>query len=103
MRRVTAGRGYQVAYLATGGSTLAAIESGAPGGQHVQCLWRIRWESGFNRSMQYEHQQSCIGATIWEAPHLYWENSPLHEIEKVETPILITANDQMVQFLGIRY
>ncbi len=85
--------GYQVAYLATRTSLFAAIESGAPVVNMYSAYGGIRWESGSNRSMQYEHQQSRIGATIWEAPHLYWENSPLFALEKVETPILIMAND----------
>lgn len=86
--------GYQVAYLATRTNLFAAIESGAPVVNMYSAYGGIRWESGLNRSMQYEHQQSRIGATIWEAPHLYWENSPLFAIEKVNTPILIMANDQ---------
>lgn len=86
--------GYQVAYLATRTNLFAAIESGAPVVNMYSAYGGIRWESGANRSMQYEHQQSRIGATIWEAPHLYWENSPLFSIEKVRTPILIMANDQ---------
>jgi len=86
--------GYQVAYLATRTNLFAAIESGAPVVNMYSAYGGIRWESGFNRSMQYEHQQSRIGATIWEAPHLYWENSPLFAMEKVQTPILIMANDQ---------
>ena len=86
--------GYQVAYLATRTNLFAAIESGAPVVNMYSAYGGIRWETGFNRSMQYEHQQSRIGATIWEAPNLYWENSPLFAIEKVQTPILIMANDQ---------
>ena len=85
--------GYQVAYLATRTGLFAAIESGAPVVNMYSAYGGIRWETGLNRSMQYEHQQSRIGATIWEAPHLYWENSPLFAIEKVTTPILIMAND----------
>jgi dienelactone hydrolase len=86
--------GYQVAWLATRTNLFAAIESGAPVVNMYSAYGGIRWESGSNRSMQYEHQQSRIGGTIWETPHLYWENSPLFAIEKVETPILIMANDQ---------
>ena len=86
--------GYQVAYLATRTTLFAAIESGAPVVNMYSAYGGIRWESGVNRSMQYEHQQSRIGATIWEAPHLYWENSPLFSVDKIETPILIMANDQ---------
>ncbi|MDX9772717.1 MAG: prolyl oligopeptidase family serine peptidase [Bacteroidales bacterium] len=86
--------GYQVAYLATRTTLFAAIESGAPVVNMYSAYGGIRWATGVNRSMQYEHQQSRIGATIWEAPQLYWENSPLFAVEKINTPILIMANDQ---------
>jgi dipeptidyl aminopeptidase/acylaminoacyl peptidase len=86
--------GYQVAYLATRTTLFAAIESGAPVVNMFSAYGGIRWESGLNRSMQYEHEQSRIGATIWEASQRYWENSPLFAADKIETPILIMANDQ---------
>jgi dipeptidyl aminopeptidase/acylaminoacyl peptidase len=86
--------GYQVAYLATRTGLFAAIESGAPVVNMYSAYGGIRWQTGLNRSMQYERQQSRIGATIWEAPYLYRENSPLFATDKVTTPILIMANDQ---------
>ena len=85
--------GYQVAYLATRTDLFAAIESGAPVVNMYSAYGGIRWETGLNRSFQYEHTQSRIGASIWEAPMLYWENSPLFAMDKVSTPILIMAND----------
>jgi dipeptidyl aminopeptidase/acylaminoacyl peptidase len=85
--------GYQVAFLATRTTLFAAIESGAPVVNMYSAYGGIRWGSGLNRSMQYEHQQSRIGASIWEAPSLYWENSPLFYVNRIETPILIMAND----------
>ena len=66
----------------------------------------IRWWSGLNRSFQYEHTQSRIGATIWEAPLRYLENSPLFTMDKVTTPILIMANDadgHVPWYQGIEY
>ncbi len=86
--------GYQVAYLATRTTLFAAIESGAPVVNMFSAYGGIRWESGLNRSMQYEHEQSRIGGTIWEAPQRFWENSPLFAADKIVTPILIMANDQ---------
>jgi dipeptidyl aminopeptidase/acylaminoacyl peptidase len=53
----------------------------------------VRWESGLNRQMQYEKSQSRIGATIWEKPDLYIENSPLFHLQKVKTPLVIMSND----------
>jgi dipeptidyl aminopeptidase/acylaminoacyl peptidase len=46
-----------------------------------------------NRQMQYERQQSRIGATVWENPKLYMENSPLFFLPKIKTPLVIMAND----------
>lgn len=98
--------GYQVAYLATRTSMFAAIESGAPVVNMFSAYGGIRWESGLSRSFQYEHQQSRIGASIWEEPLRYFENSPLFTMDKVTTPILIMANDQdgaVPWYQGIEY
>ena len=85
--------GYQVAYLATRTNMFAAIESGAPVVNMFSAYGGIRWGSGLNRSFQYEHTQSRIGKSIWEAPLRYLENSPLFTADKIETPILIMHND----------
>ncbi|MBW6501258.1 MAG: prolyl oligopeptidase family serine peptidase [Bacteroidales bacterium] len=53
--------GYQVAYLAVRTDLFAAIESGAPVVNMYSAYGGIRWETGLNRSMQYEYQQSRIG------------------------------------------
>ncbi|MCG6188469.1 S9 family peptidase [Maribellus maritimus] len=85
--------GYQVAYLATRTNLFAAIESGAPVVNMFSAYGGIRWGSGLNRSFQYEHTQSRIGKSIWDAPLRYLENSPLFTIDKINTPILIMHND----------
>ena len=98
--------GYQVAYMATRTNIFACIESGAPVVNMFSAYGGIRWETGLNRAFQYEHQQSRIGLSIWEAPLRYLENSPLFTMDKVETPILIMANDQdgaVPWYQGIEY
>lgn len=85
--------GYQVAHLATKTDRFAAIESGAPVVNMLSAYGGIRWETGRNRAFQYEKGQSRIGKTPWEAPELYLANSPLMEMDKVTTPILIMHND----------
>ena len=85
--------GYQVAYLATRTNMFAAIESGAPVVNMFSAYGGIRWGSGLSRSFQYEHTQSRIGKSIWEAPLRYLENSPLFTLDKIQTPILIMHND----------
>ena len=98
--------GYQVAYLATKTNLFAAIESGAPVVNMFSAYGGIRWGSGVNRSFQYEHGQSRIGPTPWEAPLRYFENSPIFTMDKVTTPILIMHNDQddaVPWYQGIEY
>ncbi|MBD0367705.1 MAG: prolyl oligopeptidase family serine peptidase [Flavisolibacter sp.] len=85
--------GYQVAYLITQTPLFKAAWAGAPVANMTSAYGGIRWESGLNRQFQYEKSQSRIGATLWERPDLYIENSPLFHLPKVQTPLVIMAND----------
>ncbi|WP_231490777.1 prolyl oligopeptidase family serine peptidase [Pedobacter sp. Leaf170] len=85
--------GYQVAYLITQNDMYAAAWAGAPVVNMTSAYGGIRWESGMNRQFQYEKTQSRIGATLWEKPELYTENSPLFMFPKVNTPVVVMAND----------
>jgi dipeptidyl aminopeptidase/acylaminoacyl peptidase len=86
--------GYQTAQLITMTKRYAAAMAGAPVGNMFSAYGGIRWGSGLNRQFQYESQQSRIGKTIWEAPNLYVENSPLFNLPKVSTPLFIMHNDK---------
>lgn len=85
--------GYQVAHLITRTNLFKAAWAGAPVVNMTSAYGGIRWESGVNRQFQYEKGQSRIGASIWERPDLYIENSPLFHLPKVSTPIVIMSND----------
>lgn len=85
--------GYQTAQLVTMTTRYAAAMAGAPVSNMFSAYGGIRWGSGMNRQFQYERTQSRIGKTIWEAPALYVENSPLFHLPKVKTPLLIMHND----------
>ncbi len=85
--------GYQAAYIITQTNLYAAAWAGAPVVNMFSAYGGVRWESGLNRQMQYEKSQSRIGATIWEKPNLYIENSPLFHLQKVKTPLVIMSND----------
>ncbi len=98
--------GYQVAYLATRTPLFAAIESGAPVVNMFSAYGGIRWGSGMARAFQYEHSQSRLGASPWESPTRYFENSALFSMDKVQTPILIMSNDadgHVPWYQGIEY
>jgi len=85
--------GYQVAWLVTRTNLFKAAMAGAPVSNMTSAYGGIRWESGMVRQFQYETGQSRIGATLWERPDLYIENSPLFRADRVETPLLIMSND----------
>lgn len=85
--------GIQVAQLVTMTPIFKAAWAGAPVANMTSAYGGIRWESGSNRQFQYEKTQSRIGATLWQKPELYIENSPLFHLPKVVTPLVIMAND----------
>ena len=85
--------GYQIAYLVTRTNIFKAAESGAPVVNMISAYGGIRWWTGLSRQFQYEHTQSRIGGTPWEYPARYVENSPIFNIDKIHTPLLIMAND----------
>ncbi len=86
--------GYQIAHLVTKTDLFKCAESGAPVVNMFSAYGGIRWRSGLSRMFQYEQTQSRIGATIWEKPELYIENSPIFNIDKINTPVLILHNDK---------
>ncbi len=98
--------GYQIAYLLTKTDIFKCAESGAPVVNMFSAYGGIRWGSGLSRMFQYEHTQSRIGGTIWEYPLRYIENSPIFEMDKTNTPVLILHNDKdtaVPWYQGIEY
>ncbi len=85
--------GYQVAYLVANSKIFAAAEAGAPVVNMTSACGGIRWETGVSRMMQYEKEQSRIGASLWVKPMLYIENSALFRASNIETPLLMLHND----------
>jgi acetyl esterase/lipase len=85
--------GIQVAQVITMTNLFKAAWAGAPVANMTSAYGGIRWGTGVSRQFQYEKSQSRIGATLWEKPQLYIENSPLFHLPKVKTPLVIMAND----------
>jgi dienelactone hydrolase len=85
--------GYQVAHIITRTNIFSAAWASTPVVNMFSAYGGIRWETGMNRQFQYEKGQSRIGATIWQKPELYIENSPLFHLPKIQTPLAIMAND----------
>jgi dipeptidyl aminopeptidase/acylaminoacyl peptidase len=85
--------GYQVAFLITRTKMFSAAMAGAAVSNMTSAYGGIRWESGISRMFQYEKSQSRIGATLWQNPRLFVENSPLFKADRVTTPLLMMNND----------
>ena len=98
--------GYQIAHLLTKTNRFKCAEAGAPVVNMISAYGGIRWGSGMSRQFQYERTQSRLGATLWENADLYIENSPVFNLDKVETPVLILHNDKdgaVPWYQGIEY
>ncbi len=85
--------GYQIAYMLTQTSRFRAAEAGAPVGNMTSAYSGIRWGTGLPRQFQYEQTQSRIGKPLFDAPITFIENSPIFQIRRVTTPLLIIHND----------
>jgi dienelactone hydrolase len=98
--------GYQIAYMITQTNRFKAAEAGAPVSNMTSAYGGIRWGTGLSRQFQYEHTQSRIGATLWQAPMKYIENSPLFHADRVQTPLIMLhndADDAVPWYQGIEY
>lgn len=98
--------GYQIAYMVTQTNIFAAAEAGAPVSDMVSSYDGIRWGTGMVRQFQYEHTQSRLGASLWEVPFRYIENSPIFWADNVQTPLLMIHNDKdtaVPWYQGIEY
>ncbi len=98
--------GYQIAYLLNKTQRFKCAESGAPVVNMTSAYGGIRWGSGMSRMFQYEKTQSRLGATLWNNPDVYLKNSPLFDMDKMNTPVLILHNDKdgaVPWYQGIEY
>ncbi|GAB3892907.1 prolyl oligopeptidase family serine peptidase [Larkinella knui] len=86
--------GYQTAFLVTKTNLFKAAMAGAPVVNMTSAYGGIRWGTGMSRMFQYEKTQSRIGGTLWDKPMNYLESSPLFYANRIQTPLLLMANDQ---------
>lgn len=86
--------GYQVVHIISRTDMFAAACSGAAVSNMFSAYNAIRWGSGRVRQFQYEIGQSRIGASMWERPLQFIENSPIFWADRIQTPLLMMHNDQ---------
>jgi dipeptidyl aminopeptidase/acylaminoacyl peptidase len=91
--------GYLTNYIVTHTTRFAAACSGA-GITDCATNYNLVSHNGRTRQYFYENSQLRIGATLWDRPDLFIQNSPLYAVNKVETPVLLMHNqhDNAVPF-----
>lgn len=86
--------GYQIAYMVTQTNRFKAAAPGALVSNMTSAYSGIRWGTGLARQFQYERTQSRIGGSLWDYPLRFLDNSPLFRADKIQTPIMMIANDE---------
>jgi acetyl esterase/lipase len=85
--------GFETNYIIAHTGIFAAAESGSGWADFVSIYNNIHYlGSGDSHQDYYEHGRERMGATLWERPDLYQENSPVLRADQVTTPLLMMAN-----------
>jgi dienelactone hydrolase len=85
--------GWETNYLVTHTHVFAAAMSASGMSDYVSLYGGIRMlRAGTARSPAFEVGAQRIGATLWERPDLYIENSPIFKANTVTTPLLMMSN-----------
>lgn len=85
--------GSEVSYIIAHTDRFHAAEAGAGIADIISGYDDIRPGSGWVRQWIYERNQDRIGCTLWQCPDLYIENSPIFNIDRVKTPLLMLRDD----------
>jgi dipeptidyl aminopeptidase/acylaminoacyl peptidase len=83
--------GYETNYIVTHTDMFAAAMSSSGFSNFVSIYGGVR-QNGTARQSGAELSFQRIGATLWQRPDLYIENSPIFRADKVTTPILMMNN-----------
>lgn len=83
--------GFETNYLITHTSRFKAAVSSSGISDFIS-YYGGYWNIGISYQSFSENSQLRMGATLWQKPNIYIENSPVFQLNKVTTPILIVAN-----------
>ncbi|MCI0434919.1 MAG: prolyl oligopeptidase family serine peptidase [Gemmatimonadetes bacterium] len=86
--------GYQTAFVSTVTNTFAAGVAGAPLTELTSMYLSIYWNSGGTDARIFEISQGRMEVPPWKDLDSYTANSAVWNIEKMETPLLVTFGDK---------
>jgi dienelactone hydrolase len=83
--------GFETNYIVTKTDIFACAMSSSGMSNFVSAYGSIVGD-GSSRQRQYELYRDRIGSTLWDSLHLYLENSPVLQANKIKSPMLLMAN-----------
>jgi dipeptidyl aminopeptidase/acylaminoacyl peptidase len=81
--------GYQTNFIITQSDLFSSAVAGAPLVNLISMYNSIYWSSGFHQGYIFETSQGRFPFPWWEDEKNFIENSPLHQIENSDTPLLL--------------
>lgn len=85
--------GYETNYVITHTNLFSAAMSSSGVSDMVSEYGSIEIPGGgLSHQNKYENDQSRIGCSLWERPDLYIKNSPVYNVHRVNTPLLMVSN-----------
>ena len=92
--------GYQTTYFVTQDDLFASAVAGAPLTNLMSMYLSFYWNSGGTDARIFEISQGRMQVPWWEDWDSYEANSPLHNIQEMETPLLMMfgTNDGAVEY-----
>ncbi|SEL62244.1 Dipeptidyl aminopeptidase/acylaminoacyl peptidase [Chitinophaga rupis] len=81
--------GFETNYLVTHTGIFAAAIEGAGTSNWISSALQLSGPQGTAQISRLGLYESILGASLWERPDLYLENSPVLQADKVTTPLII--------------
>ena len=86
--------GYQATYLPTRTDIFAASVAGAPLTDFVSFMGQFHWGPGIPELTHWETGQGRMEVPFWEDPDAHRRSSPIHEVQNMETPLLMAHGNE---------
>lgn len=86
--------GYEAAFIATQSNIFAAVVAGAAVTDLYSWYHDIEWGSKRDQMWRTESQQFRMGASYYDFKKQYHKNSPLYNIEQLNTPLLLWSGKE---------